>query len=568
MELQRQSTSSPSHTPGNSAGRSVLLQRQCACGASASSLTDTCASCLGEKFFQTKLDRAANADPFEREAERVADRVLTGSAPSIGGESTMHIQRYSGQSAARVDSIPASVANVLAGTGSPLDPALRRDMENRFGHDFSSVRIFADRDAERSAADVRAQAYTVGDRIVFGAGRFAPKTREGQHLIAHELTHVVQQGGQAAMQRAPLTGTPGVSISSVDIKSNDPDCQYQKGEAEKSRSAQGILNFDIERGEFLGIQPADAVVIADFRVDDGELRPATESLFRKYWLSSFDKASIGGLEIVGFNDCVGWESRNLQLRQQRAQAVARLLPGISASAAPFGEYPVANSSERGRALNRSVIIKPKIKPPPPPPPPRKQEATITMQEPDTKNCSTEQRRQLSIAFPAAKLMAQHALKEFASGNRGPVFTFLLERYFGPDALSHLPAIRAGFTKILDNWTDWDSRFDCEAQTEGSCPNKDPHKVTLAYVKKKRRIFSPNQPFGTVHICAEAFTSPSNMQQLSMIVLHELSHRLDNTGDKKYCEEYVGWCSSLPTKAAIDNADSYARFAQELFNARL
>jgi hypothetical protein len=59
-----------------------------------------------------------------------------------------------------------------------------------------------------------------------------------------------------------------------------------------------------------------------------------------------------------------------------------------------------------------------------------------------------------------------------------------------------------------------------------------------------------------------------MQQLSATVLHELSHRLDNTNDKKYCEEHAGWCSSLSAKAAIDNADSYAQFAREIFNARL
>jgi hypothetical protein len=572
MEAQLKTAPKPvSVTPSSRApALSGILKRKCACGSSTSSLGGECSECMSEKHFQTKLSVGAINDPLEREADRVAAQVLAMPAHPAASGSSPRIQRCTGRAVGQADMVPVSVERVLAGPGSPLNPALRHDMEQRFGHDFSHVRIFAGAAAERSAAEVNAQAYTVGDRIVFGAGRFAPGSCEGQRLIAHELTHVVQQqGGQGAVQRVPAAGTPsaGVTISGVDIKSSDPDCQYQKGEVEKSRSAQGILNFDIERGEFLGIEPADAVVIADFRVDDGELRASTESLFRKYWLPTFDKSSMSSLEIIGFNDCVGWESRNQQLRQQRAQAVARLLPGIPAAAAPFGEYPVANSSERGRALNRSVIIKPKIKPSPPPPP-RKREETITMQEPDTKNCSTEQRHQLSIAFPAAKLMAARALKEISSGNRGPVFTLLLERYFGPDALSHLPEIRAGFAKILANWTDWDSRFDCETQTEGACPNDDPHKVTLAYIKKKRRIFSPNQAFGTVHVCAEAFNTPGNMQQLSATVLHELSHRLDNTSDKKYCEEHVGWCSSLSAKAAIDNADSYAQFAREIFNARL
>ena len=73
---------------------------------------------------------------------------------------------------------------------------------------------------------------------------------------------------------------------------------------------------------------------------------------------------------------------------------------------------------------------------------------------------------------------------------------------------------------------------------------------------------------TLGVCAAAFANPSDMQQLSATVLHELSHRLDNTNDKKYCPESEGWCSTLNTKAAIDNADSYAQFAREIFNASM
>jgi hypothetical protein len=66
-------------------------------------------------------------------------------------------------------------------------------MEQRFSYDFSRVRVHSGGIAEQSALDVNADAYTVGNDIVFGAGRFAPATQEGRRLIAHELTHVVQQ---------------------------------------------------------------------------------------------------------------------------------------------------------------------------------------------------------------------------------------------------------------------------------------------------------------------------------------------------------------------------------------
>lgn len=90
---------------------------------------------------------------------------------------------------------PASVDSVLSSPGSPLESGLQQDMRQRFGHDFSRVRVHTDAAAARSARDVNANAYTVRHNIAFGAGQFAPGTYEGRRLIAHELTHVVQQSG-------------------------------------------------------------------------------------------------------------------------------------------------------------------------------------------------------------------------------------------------------------------------------------------------------------------------------------------------------------------------------------
>lgn len=80
-----------------------------------------------------------------------------------------------------------------AAGGRPLDPLLRGRMEQRFQKDFSAVRIHDDPDAAASAKSLSAKAYTFGKDIFFGQGRFAPDTRDGNRLIAHELAHVVQQ---------------------------------------------------------------------------------------------------------------------------------------------------------------------------------------------------------------------------------------------------------------------------------------------------------------------------------------------------------------------------------------
>ena len=88
---------------------------------------------------------------------------------------------------------PPIVHDVLRSAGRPLEPGVRGDMEARFGHDFSRVRVHTDPAAAESARSVAALAYTVGSDVVFGSSRYAPGTAAGVDLLAHELTHVVQQ---------------------------------------------------------------------------------------------------------------------------------------------------------------------------------------------------------------------------------------------------------------------------------------------------------------------------------------------------------------------------------------
>ncbi len=138
--------------------RPGLLQRRCSCGGSAGPAGE-CGEC--SKKEGVELQRHANG-------------------------------------AAGASSIPAIVHDVLRSPGQSLDGGTRAFMEGRFGHDFSRVRVHTDARAAESARAVRASAYTVGNDVVFGAGRYQPHQSGGRHLLAHELAHVVQQGGRAA----------------------------------------------------------------------------------------------------------------------------------------------------------------------------------------------------------------------------------------------------------------------------------------------------------------------------------------------------------------------------------
>jgi hypothetical protein len=108
----------------------------------------------------------------------------------------MHVQRNAVGKIAQ-QAVPPIVAEVLGSPGHPLESSTRVSMENRFGQDFSRVRIHSDERAAESARELAASAYTVDGDIVFAHGQFRPEAPTGRQLLAHELAHVVQQRGTA-----------------------------------------------------------------------------------------------------------------------------------------------------------------------------------------------------------------------------------------------------------------------------------------------------------------------------------------------------------------------------------
>jgi len=159
-----------------------------------------CADCEQEE--KTAQRKRASCGSEDRLQAKSAD--ATGNDASHNGASLTPEQRaYFEPRFGRDFSAPASVDQVLASPGRPLERALRQDMEQRFGHDFSQVRVHTGAAAGQSARTVNAKAYTVGQNIVFEPGRFAPGSQEGRGLIAHELTHVVQADLAASVPKLP-----------------------------------------------------------------------------------------------------------------------------------------------------------------------------------------------------------------------------------------------------------------------------------------------------------------------------------------------------------------------------
>ncbi len=202
--------SSPSHasetnvsSPSSAIGRIYSLQRTVG--------NREVERLLKSGVIQAKLKVNEPGDIYEQEADRLADQAMASPAhPAIKG-APPRIQRLSRHSNG-LDTAPSNVDQTLARPGRQLEPALQQDMEQRFGHDFSRVRVHSDTAAQQSAENVNASAYTVGHNIVFGAGQFAPRTHQGRRLLAHELTHVVQQSGSDGIDVHSRNETRGRSV--------------------------------------------------------------------------------------------------------------------------------------------------------------------------------------------------------------------------------------------------------------------------------------------------------------------------------------------------------------------
>ena len=203
-----------------------------------------------QRLIQYKLNVSQPGDPYEQEADRVAEAAMsvTDQSPSAGTldrepdpdltinrmcsdcseevkraaspdedreKDVMSLQRQpeedkdkegvvarsaSGEAPA-VDGPVEEGIRGLPGNGSPLPSAVRSSMESQVGYDFNAVRVHTDSNASHLARAVNARAFTVGSDIVFGSGEYSPASKDGQKLLAHELTHVVQQTGP--VQRTP-----------------------------------------------------------------------------------------------------------------------------------------------------------------------------------------------------------------------------------------------------------------------------------------------------------------------------------------------------------------------------
>ncbi|MEV0679706.1 DUF4157 domain-containing protein [Actinosynnema sp. NPDC050436] len=223
----------------------------------------------GETSFRPGGDRV------EREEHDLMGRAAAAGRPDVlGPAGLLGLQRAVGNAGAGAAVEDATeerspVHDVIRAGGSPLDADVRGDMEARFGQDFSAVRVHTDGAAHESARSVNAQAYTVGENIVFQSDEFDPSSDSGKHVLAHELTHVVQQ------RSGPVDGT----AAGGGVKLSDPSDRFER---EASANADRVMSTapaaPVQRHE--DHDGAEAVQREDVPAEDEEV-PAAQTYVQR-----------------------------------------------------------------------------------------------------------------------------------------------------------------------------------------------------------------------------------------------------------------------------------------------
>ena len=288
MSKYKTSQKGGSRNPATAPARGVL-QRKCACGQHITAGSE-CEEC-GKK--QSALQRNARS---------------LGEAPAI----------------------PAVVQDTLHSPGQPLDSSSRAFMEPRFGQDFSHVRVHSDSRAAESATAVNALAYTVGSDVVFGSGQYAPQTDPGRHLLAHELTHVVQQASGAVGMDAESKAQRSADLVSRGQTVNQEKAGNAKVSLQKQGKEDTAATPPVKTSPNPSATPATAggettePSIDEFEFDKSSIPP--QHLGRLAALrTTLINAPGASVLLIGNTDTVGSEKYNEGLGKRRAEAVRDFL---------------------------------------------------------------------------------------------------------------------------------------------------------------------------------------------------------------------------------------------------
>ena len=347
----------PAFTPTPApAGAASLVQRKCACGGSAG-LSGECEECRKKKVsggegvrLQPKLAIAAPGDRYKQEADRVAGQVTSDqwNGEEDGGVGVLRTPDH-GVSPAEACDVPQEVHGVLQSAGRGLDAASRSFFEPRFGHDFSRIRVHDDGRAADSARAVAARAYTVGHHIVFDAGEYAPTTAVGRRLLAHELTHSVQQG--AASPRPDTLG--GGPVPSITHAAGQQLSRWKIEGTEASAEKDGESLERLARRVGAGAESWRCIRPIEMALADGADRPADFNERYARYVTAADRFDLSDL-LASTGPSVRIHILSSATEQEGIGLFERMYPGLTHYRDP--DLGFRQESNRGLTPIKQLVL--------------------------------------------------------------------------------------------------------------------------------------------------------------------------------------------------------------------
>jgi len=260
-----------------------------------------------EDFVQAKVESSPNSSEStvnrkceHCQEENVHPQFDVWRLPGDHDVEEQHVQLRTLAPGPVVTTLEAANVQDLKSGGSPLPETTRAFFEPRFGADFSEVRLHTDFRAEQTANSINAKAFTVGRDIAFAAGQYVPGSAEGQRLLAHELTHVVQQGvakGRAA-KFAPVTAKTtviqrepngGMTSSNAPASVSTPT----PGPSASIPTAGDITNRDLIKKALESGDPADVKLIKNFvAASQAEKFQLVNILLNQTWVGPYDEYAL------------------------------------------------------------------------------------------------------------------------------------------------------------------------------------------------------------------------------------------------------------------------------------
>lgn len=522
------------------------------------------------------------------------------------------LSRFAERPAQSGDAAPPIVHDVLRGGGEQLPDNVRAVMEPRFGADFSDVRLHTDETAAQSARAVSAHAYTAGSHIAFASGRYQPSTGEGQRLLAHELTHVVQQRGSGGAGSGQGAGALTIG-DPADASEREADTTADRVLGAQPHAAAGAprigaggagLQRDLSDGAIGGIVAAGIAgsVAAGFLIAWGA--------------GAFDKEHFTTDELIAYLDELAetHAPKKKTISDNMARDVVRHWlsgkdPKIDVSKGHQGKQKSLTSIELRRLLIQEMLAGPTTA--------ADEDQIIAIVEnttPDdlievfdpTKGLAVQDvnadvdgdknarlMQVLDSKFPASSRVrdqqtsgsmcnARDALMIFHAKNRAlemvdhtvrmlatpedPSVQAALDCYFRGASAKGVSQLKATFERIqqlLPSALYFCSRgmatgsYKLPGGTQqAECITEDADALMMAPTEKDPRILEAGRG---VFLCDKFFERPGETQATT--VIHENAHRA-GADDLKYLPS----CGYALDQAA-NNADSYSQFARAVFEGR-